>query len=115
MKLFAALLITAACTMAADTATMKGWVIDSACTFTKHFLEKPISSECAIACAKKGSPLVIQADDGNIYLPISDKTPADGQNARLLPFAGKRVVVTGTTYERSGAHAIVIAKIQAEK
>jgi hypothetical protein len=40
--------------------------------------------------------------------------PAEGQNERLMEFAGKRVVVTGKVYQRAGSRAIVIAKVQAE-
>ena len=43
-------------------ATVKGYVLDSACAFTKG-LEKPISRDCAKACAKGGSPLVILTSD----------------------------------------------------
>jgi hypothetical protein len=92
---------------------VKGYVLDSACAFTKD-LKKPVSVECAIACAKQGSPLVILTDDGHIYWPISGKTPASGQNDHLLKFAGQKVVVTGKIYERDGAHAIVIDTVEAE-
>jgi hypothetical protein len=91
--------------------TIKGYVLDSACAFTKG-LEKPISRDCALLCAKNGSPLVILADDGIVYLPISDTTPAVGQNEKLLPFAGNKVTVTGTAYDRRGSRAIVIDKIE---
>ena len=94
--------------------TIKGYVLDSACAFTKN-LKKPISAECAVACAKAGSPLVILADSGTIYWPISDATPAQGQNDRLMEFAGKRVAVTGKVYQRAGSRAVVIATIEAEK
>jgi N-acetylglucosamine-6-phosphate deacetylase len=77
-------------------------------------LKKPISPECAVACAKAGSPLVILTDSGTIYWPISDAMPAEGQNERLMEFAGKRVVVTGKVYQRAGSRAIVISKVQAE-
>ena len=92
--------------------SIHGWVLDSACAITKG-LDKPISRDCALKCAKAGSPLVILADDGNIYWPISDKTPSSGQNERLLPFAGERVTATGQAYLRGGSHAIVLEKIQA--
>jgi hypothetical protein len=95
----------------APTVTVKGYVLDSACAFTKG-LSKPISKECAISCAKAGSPLVILADDGTIYWPIADTTPSSGQNPRLLPFAGEKVTATGKIYERGGSTAIVIAKIE---
>lgn len=93
--------------------TIKGYVIDSACTFTKD-LSKPISKQCAIACANAGSQLVVLADDGVIYWPIAATTPASGQNAKLLPFAGGKVTVTGKVYQRGGSKAIVIEKIEAQ-
>jgi hypothetical protein len=95
-------------------ATVTGWVLDSACAYTKG-LEKPISRECAIACAKKGSPLVILRDDGAIFLPVAAETPATGQNERLMPFAGKRVTAKGRTFTRAGSQALVIDKIEAAK
>ena len=91
--------------------SIKGWVLDSACAITKG-LDNPISRDCALKCAKAGSPLVILADDGNIYWPISDKTPSSGQNDRLLKFAGESVAATGKAYVRGGSHAIVLEKIQ---
>ena len=95
-------------------ATVKGYVIDSSCSFTKA-LKKPISPECAVACAKAGSPLVIQTEAGTIYWPISSSQPAVGQNDKLLPFAAQKVTVTGTVYDRGGSHAIVIEKIEPAK
>lgn len=71
---------------AGKTETVKGYVIDSACAFTKG-LEKPISPDCARACAKAGSPLAILTADGTIYWPIAGTTPSSGQNDKLLPFA----------------------------
>ncbi len=94
--------------------TVNGWVLDSACAFTKN-LQKPISAECARACAKNGSPLVILVDDGSIYWPTTTAVPAASQNDKLLPFAGQRVVASGALYERGGSKALVIDKIQAEK
>jgi len=95
----------------AKTTTVKGYVLDSACAFTKG-LKKPVSSECAIACAKNGSPLVILSPSGTIYWPIADTTPSSSQNEKLLPFAGKKVTVTGKIFQRGGSTAIVISKIE---
>ena len=104
----AAVLLSAADT---PTATVKGYVLDSACAFTKG-LSKPISKQCATSCAKAGSPLVILSEDGTIYWPIADTTPSSGQNPKLLPFAGDKVTATGKIYERGGSKAIVIEKIE---
>ena len=103
--------------MASDTGkavTVNGYVLDSACAFTKG-LSKPISADCARACAKAGSPLVILGDNGTIYWPIADTTPASGQNDKLLPFAGQRVTASGKTHTRGGSTAIVIDKIGLEQ
>jgi hypothetical protein len=91
---------------------VKGYVLDSACAFVKN-LKRPISSECALACAKAGSPLVILVDDGTIYWPTSDSMPATGQNQRLMEFAGQKVTVKGKVFERGGSRALVIEHIEA--
>jgi hypothetical protein len=95
----------------AKTETVQGYVLDSACAFTKG-LEKPISHDCAVACAKAGSPLVILTANGTIYWPIADTTPSSSQNDKLLPFAGQKVTATGKVFERGGSHAFVIEKIE---
>jgi hypothetical protein len=109
------LLATAMYVSAADsqTVTVKGFVLDSACAFTKN-LTKPVSKQCAKDCAKAGSPLVILADNGEIYWPVSEAMPATGQNAKLLPFAGERVTAAGKVYQRGGSKAMAIEKIEAE-
>jgi hypothetical protein len=111
--LIVALVISALCFAEAkpEQVTLHAYVLDSACAFTKD-LKKPVSESCARECAKAGSPLVILSDAGEIYWPISEKTPAEGQNTRLLPFAGKKVNVTGRVYSRGGSKAIVIDKIE---
>jgi hypothetical protein len=114
--LFPCLLAVAALVAFADEGkpvTVKGFVLDSACAFTKG-LKKPISAQCATACAKAGSPLVILTDNGTIYWPIADTTPSAGQNEKLMPFAGQRVTASGKVYERGGSSALVIEKIAAD-
>ena len=109
----AALLLTGLVSAAApksSNVTIKAYVIDSACAFTKA-LAKPVSPDCATACAKAGSPLVLLTDDGTVYWPISDATPATGQNEKLLPFAGEKVTASGKVFNRGGSRAVVIEKI----
>ena len=90
---------------------VKGYVLDSACAFTKS-LKKPISPQCAVACAKAGSPLVILTDSGTVYWPIADTTPSSGQNEKRLPFAGQKVTASGKVFQRGGSSALVIEKIE---
>lgn len=62
-----------------------------------------------------GSPLVILTDDGHLYFPISNKMPDTDQRQKLMPFVGKYVRATGTVFERTGTHAIVITEIKEMK
>src|ERR1700739_2548133 len=104
-KVFALVLLVAAmCVNAADTptVTVKGYVLDSACAFSK---------QCATSCANAGSQLVILADDGTIYWPIADTTPSSGQNPKLLPFAGDKVVASGKGYQRGGSKSMRLCGI----
>jgi hypothetical protein len=53
--LVATLAIFSLTALAADAPqkTVTGWVLDSACAFTKG-LTKPVSRDCALACARNG-------------------------------------------------------------
>lgn len=73
---------------------------------------KDFDLECAIKCARAGSPLIIQTQDDQFYIPISGNTPDKGQRERLMPFVGKYVRVTGQVFERSGTRAIAIQDIK---
>jgi hypothetical protein len=114
MKLVLPLALAAAAAAGSDATgkpiTVKGYVLDSACAFTKN-LEKPISTDCALACARAGSPLVILTSDGTIYWPIADTTPSSGQNERLMKFAGQKVTASGRVFQRGGSSALVIETI----
>ena len=71
----------------------------------RHFLRQGWFCAC-------DSALVILANDGTIYWPITDTTPSSGQNSKLLPFAGDKVTATGKIYKRGSSKAIVIEKIE---
>ena len=114
LVLFMILGVAVSAYSADKTITVNGYVLDSACAFTKG-LTKPISADCARACAKAGSPLVILATNGTIYWPIAETTPSSGQNEKLLPFAGERVTATGKVFQRGGSSALVVETIKAAK
>jgi hypothetical protein len=69
------------------------------------------SLECALSCAKSGSPLIILTRSDEIYFPISGQMPDASQREKLMPFVGKFVRATGTVYRRHGTRAIVIKDI----
>jgi len=110
-KTFLVILLVASLSGAAEEVTIEGWVIDSACTYSKN-LSQPKSVACAKSCARAGSPLVILTDDKTVLLPIENAVPAHGQNAKLMKFAGQRVKATGEIFEHGGSKAIAIQQIQ---
>jgi hypothetical protein len=100
-------------TSAARVVAIQGLIRDVACPIqNKKASSREFNLQCAIDCAKLGSPLILLTDNGTIYTPISSSMPDEDQRKRLMPFAGKYVQVRGQVYERRGTHAIVIQDIK---
>ena len=96
--------------------TVEGLVRDISCPIqNKEATATKFNLECAVECAKAGSPLIILTKDGVIYTPISDTMPDKDQRQRLMPFLGKYVQVTGPVFEREGTHAIAVLNIKEMK
>jgi hypothetical protein len=94
-------------------ATIEGLVRDIACPIQNlEAKATEFNMECAVECARHGSPLVIQAQDGILYIPISGSMPDVDQREKMMPFVGKYVRASGIVYERKGTRAIVINKIE---
>jgi hypothetical protein len=91
--------------------TVRGYVRDLACLMKFNEALKP-TNDCALMCARTGSPLIIVTNKNVIYTPISESIPDVSQREKLMPFVGEYVEVNGDLYERSGIKAIVIRKIQ---
>jgi hypothetical protein len=98
--------------------TVTGYVRDLACPYRNQSKEsaKPPDDSCVKACVKAGAPLGIITEDGIIYNVISQTMPDTNERAKLLPYVAKTVRATGRVFERNGARAIAIDKIEvAEK
>lgn len=96
--------------------TIEGLVRDIACPIQNHeSTATNFNLQCALACAKAGSPLIILTKRGQAYFPISESMPDTDQRQKLMPFVGKFVKATGTVYELKGTRAIAIQEIAEEK
>ena len=93
------------------TVTFSGYVRDMACLMKFNEALKP-TNDCALMCARAGSPLVVVTKKGIIYVPMSAEIPDTSQREKLMPFVGSYVEITGEMYQRSGIKAIVIAQIK---
>ena len=99
----------------APTTTMVGYVRDSGCVHRFHEVVKPLPNGCLEACVRAGSPLVILSKSEEVFHPVSAEMPDVDVRAKLLPFAGKFVKVTGKVYERRGSKAITVERIEEVK
>lgn len=98
--------------MKSATATVEGLVRDIACPIqNEEATATHFNLQCALDCAKQGSPLIILSKQGVIYIPISNEMPDKSQRERLMPFLGKWVKVTGHAYTRGGTHVVAIESI----
>jgi hypothetical protein len=93
------------------TVTTRGYVRDIACLMKFNEALKP-TNDCALMCARAGSPLVIVTKKGIIYVPVSATIPDTSQREKLMPFVGSYVEITGEIFQRSGIKAIVIEQIK---
>ena len=105
-------ILSAQTTKDAGVIRIVGYVRDSACVHRFHEVVKPLPNGCLQACVRAGSPLVLLTRDGKVYQPISPDMPDLDVRAKLLPFVGKLVKITGHAYRRGGSEAISVEKVE---
>jgi hypothetical protein len=101
----------------AATETVKGRIVDQSCYMkdmknnagTDHKMPADVAG-CAVACAKKGSPMALLTDDGKVYT-LSGGLAAD-MNAKLVPHVGHVVEVTGDVVTNAGKMTITAADLK---
>jgi hypothetical protein len=90
--------------------TVKGEVVDVACSLAKKDAGKGAAhAACAMVCAKKGQPVGILTADA-LYTVTGDY--AGNSNAKLLDFVAKNVIVTGEVTEKDGQKQINVKSIK---
>ncbi len=93
--------------------TVKGEVVDIACATTKKEAGKgEAHAACAMSCAKRGQPVGILTADA-IYTVTGDYT--SNNNAKLLDFVARAVIVTGEVTEKDGVKSINVKSIALAK
>jgi type 1 fimbria pilin len=98
---------------AADNTTVKGEVVDLACSLSKGEGGKgEAHAACAMSCAKRGNQMAILATD-EVYLIEGDYSA--NNNARLLDFVAKRIEAKGDVTEKDGKKVINVASMMVAK
>jgi len=93
---------------AQDDITVNGEVIDMACYLSKG-LKGPQHKACAQLCAKKGVPIGILTDSGDVYLLIDDHNNPDPYEA-LKKLAGDKAEVKGKKFSKGGVASILVVE-----
>ena len=90
---------------AADVVT--GEVVDMACYLPHPETSRgPSHRKCADVCAKKGIPLGVLTDDGQLYLLLEDHENPKAY-AQLKEKAAERVTIEGEKVMRGGVQGLV--------
>lgn len=88
-------------------------VIDISCKQVYN-LSGEMHRECAQVCADKGIPLAFLAEDGIVYMPVTEAMPGEGANAQLRPYAEQTVTVRGKKVNRAGINTLIVESIEGQ-
>jgi hypothetical protein len=102
----------AAPTQAQEVVSVTGEVVDLSCYLSQGSKGKR-HKQCAELCAKKGLPIGVVTDSGDLYLLIEDHDSPDpyGQAKGL---AGERVTVSGKKFAKGGMQSVLVAEVKGE-
>jgi hypothetical protein len=93
-----------------DEVTVQGEIVDMACYMSKGS-RGAAHKACALLCAKRGVPIGVLTDEGEVYLLLDDhNNPDPYEQAKKL--AGTRAEVQGKNYTKQGVASIVICSIK---
>ena len=92
--------------------TLTGEIIDSAC-YIKSGARGESHRVCAQKCGDAGIPLALVEDGTGTVVWIASVDDMETPNAKLRPFAGRRVTITGTWAERGGAKILLLSSVKA--
>jgi hypothetical protein len=85
-----------------------GEVLDMTC-YIAHNLSGPQHAECAKTCIRKGLPVGLKGEDGNVYLLVGEEHPV---NAELADYAAKTVTIRGMETKRQGFALLQVKEIR---
>lgn len=92
---------------AQEEVTVQGEVVDLACYMAKGSKGSGHKT-CAQMCAKKGVPLGLLTDKGELYLLVDDHNN-EAPYAEVKKLAGERAEVKGKKYVRNSIPGIVVS------
>ena len=92
---------------AQDDVTVQGEIIDMACYMAKGS-KGAAHKTCAQMCAKKGVPIGVLTDAGDVYLLLDDHNNPDPYDA-AKKLAGEHAEINGKKFSKQGVASIVVS------
>ena len=90
----------------AEDVTVKGEIVDLAC-YLYHDKRGPDHKACAVLCAKKGVPMGLLTEAGDVYLLVDDHQNPDPYDA-TKKLSGTNAEIKGKKVSKGGMTAIVV-------
>jgi hypothetical protein len=95
---------------AQEQVSLQGEVVDLACFMAKGS-RGPAHKACAQLCAKKGVPIGLLTEDGQVFLLLDDHAnPEAYEEAQKL--AGDNAKISGKKYTKPGIASIVVGSAE---
>lgn len=91
---------------AQEDVTVQGEIIDMACYMAKGS-KGAAHKACAQMCAKKGVPIGVLTEGGEVYLLLDDHNNPDPYDA-AKKLAGDRAEISGKKFSKQGVASIVV-------
>jgi hypothetical protein len=92
--------------------TVQGEIVDMACYMAKGS-KGSAHKACAQLCAKKGVPIGVLTDSGELYLLLDDHNNPDPYDA-AKKLAGERAEVVGKKFSKQGVASIVVSGVKGQ-
>jgi hypothetical protein len=96
--------------LAQEDVTVQGEIVDMACYMAKGS-RGAAHKACAQLCAKKGVPIGVLTDAGEVYLLLDDHNNSDPYEA-TKKLAGERAEVSGKKFNKQGVASIVVGAVK---
>lgn len=97
-------------TRAQEDVTVQGEIVDMACYMSKGS-RGTAHKACAQLCAKKGVPIGVLTDAGEVFLLLDDHNNSDPYDA-AKKLAGERAEVSGKKFSKQGVASIVVGAVK---
>ena len=98
--------------VAQEDITVKGEILDLSC-YLSHDLKGRSHRSCAQQCAKRGLPIGVLSESGEVYLLLEDHNNAEPYD-KAKELAGDKAEVKGKKFAKGGVNSILVGEVKGQ-